>query len=91
MTQKEAILAALKAGDRLTGLIALQRFQCMTLAQRISELIHEGHHIKMTLIPNKAGGRKRIAEYRIDQPTEATCKTTGNANEHFSYAESQSR
>lgn len=69
MSQKQQILDALKAGRRLTGLIALQDFQCMTLAQRVSELQMEGHAIHSRLIPNKPGGRKRVAEYWMDQPT----------------------
>ena len=67
MSQKDDILAALRTGERLTSLQALQRFQCMTLAQRVSELNREGAGIQSRLIPTKEGGRKRIAEYFIEQ------------------------
>ena len=45
-TQHEMILAALKAGDRLTVLEALQRFDVYALSQRIGELKKMGHDIK---------------------------------------------
>ena len=45
-TQHEMILAALKAGDRLTVLDALRRFDIYALSQRIGELKKEGHDIK---------------------------------------------
>ena len=87
MSQKDAILAALQAGDRLTPLIALQRFQCFTLSQRVTELRAEGYNIRSTLIPNQPGGRKRIAEYWIDQPIGEQHAETANAG--FSHAAGQ--
>ena len=67
MSQKQAILEALQAGERLTPLIALQRFQTMTLSQRVTELRAEGHPIQSRMVPNCEGGRKRVAEYYIDR------------------------
>jgi len=66
MSQKDAILTALQAGERLTPLKALQRFQCMTLSQRVTELRREGKPINSRMVPNHEGGRKRIAEYWME-------------------------
>ena len=38
MTQTDEILQALRAGERLTPLAALERFGCFRLAARIHEL-----------------------------------------------------
>lgn len=67
MSAKVEILKALQAGERLTPLVALQRFQTMTLSQRVTELRAEGHPIKSRMVPNHEGGRKRVAEYYLDR------------------------
>ena len=56
MTQNERILSALKRGDLLTPMRALNRFKCFRLAARIRELRDEGHKIQSRVIttPKKA-------------------------------------
>lgn len=44
-TEKQRILAWLKSGKRLTPILALRHFGCMSLSQRIGELIRDGHDI----------------------------------------------
>ena len=61
-TQKENILAYLKAGHSLTGLEALQLFGTMKLATRISELRSEGHDILHQMV-NRNG--KWVAKYQM--------------------------
>ena len=63
MTQKQAILAALKRGEVLTPMIALQRFNCYSLAQRISELCASGVNIKRGRCKTMSG--KIVGEYRM--------------------------
>lgn len=63
MTQEAQILAALKAGDRLTPLDALQRFGCFRLSARIYDLRRAGHHINSQVIETRSG--KRVAVYWI--------------------------
>ncbi len=67
MSQKANILEALQAGERLTPIQALARFQCFTLAQRVKELRNMGFTIHSELIPNREGGRKRIAVYWMNK------------------------
>lgn len=66
MSQKQRILEALQAGERLTPLRALERFQCMTLAQRVSELRRAGHPINDRLVQAGVSGQKRVAEYWME-------------------------
>lgn len=63
-TQSKMILAALRNGDRLTHLIAEQRFRCLRLGARIYDLKQQGHEIKRRMITVPSG--KRLAEYYID-------------------------
>ena len=51
MTQKQAILTALKRRQRLTPLDALRRFGCFRLAARIADLRADGLNI-VTSIKN---------------------------------------
>lgn len=62
MKQKDAILAALRAGDRLTPLDALYKFGCNRLAARVWELKLEGHPVTSRLV--KRGGAE-VAEYAL--------------------------
>ena len=61
MTQAEHILQALKDGDRLTPLDALNRFGVFRLAARVSELRRDGHDIVTT---TRKGG-KQYAVYHL--------------------------
>jgi len=60
MSQAKEILTALKGGERLTPLDALNRFGCMRLASRISALKQEGNTIYTRTIKD---GKKSYAEY----------------------------
>lgn len=64
MTQVDAILAHLKAGNRLTPIEALNRFGCFRLAARISDLRKEGNNV---LVENVTRNGKTFAEYRLDE------------------------
>ena len=63
-SQNKMILAALRNGDRLTQLSALQRFNCFRLGARIYDLTQQGHDIKRRMITVASG--KRVAEYYMD-------------------------
>ncbi len=65
MTQKEAILAGLTRGERLTPLNALIRYHTMALSQRIGELKRDGHPIQSRMV---TVGEKRVAEYYLPNP-----------------------
>lgn len=65
VTQNELILAALLDGDELTPLDALNRFGCLRLAARISDLRRDGFQIDT--VSGEANG-KRFAKYRLVWP-----------------------
>ena len=44
-SQKQQILDYLKRGGKINKLDAFNMFGCMTLAQRIADLKHDGHKI----------------------------------------------
>jgi len=58
MTQAEAILAHLKAGNTITPIEALDKFGCFRLAARIIELRRDGYNIVTE-------GDKNYAVYRL--------------------------
>jgi hypothetical protein len=62
-TQAGRILAHLRAGNRLTAIEALERFQCFRLAARIHELRREGWQIQERTVETRSG--KRVAEYSL--------------------------
>jgi hypothetical protein len=62
-TQANRILAYLRAGNRLTALEALERFQCFRLAARVHELRREGHRIEEQMVETPSG--KRVAQYWV--------------------------
>lgn len=62
-TQNEKILKALKAGERITPLGALERFGCFRLASRISDLKRQGYNIRCEMV-NGANG-KRWGRYTL--------------------------
>lgn len=64
MSQKLEIQRALAKGDKLTPLLALNRFGCLSLSQRVGELKREGWPVKSKLI--EIGG-KRVAQYWINR------------------------
>lgn len=67
MTQKEAILIALKNGRKLTPLEALQDFGCFRLAARIYDLERDGYVIdrKMIEVVGKIAGKCKVAQYSL--------------------------
>ena len=60
MTQTEALLAALRRGESLTPLIALNRYGVLALSQRMTPLIRAGYPIRSELVKV---GRKTVAQY----------------------------
>lgn len=58
------ILMALKQGVRLTPLLALSMFDCLSLSQRIGELKRLGWPIHTEII--EVTSKKRVAQYRMD-------------------------
>jgi hypothetical protein len=64
VTQKDMIRSWLKAGKRLTPMVALNEFGCFSLAQRIKELRREGLHI-CTTFKKDQNTKKIFAEYSL--------------------------
>ncbi len=62
MTQKNAILEYLRAGNTLTPLEALNKFGCFRLGARIWDLKQEGWNIESKLIELNG---KHVSGYRI--------------------------
>ena len=65
MTQKERVLAHLKAGKKLTRLNAWDTLGIIECPARISELRNEGHDIRTTMfsVKNRYGEPVRIARW----------------------------
>ena len=63
MSQCEQILSELQAGRTITPLQAFERFGCLALHSRISELRNEGHRIACEIV--SANG-KRWGQYRLE-------------------------
>lgn len=57
------ILMALKNGERLTPLIALRKYDCLSLSQRVGELKRAGWPILTEMVQVPSG--KKVAEYRM--------------------------
>lgn len=55
------LLRALQAGERLTPISALERFQCFSLSQRMGELRRMGWPITAQMVRVPSG--KKVAEY----------------------------
>lgn len=65
MSQGDAILKYLMAGNTITSLEALKFFGCFRLGARIWDLKKAGYEIDMELID--AGNGKHVAAYRLAQ------------------------
>lgn len=63
-SQQERILAWLRSGRKITQLEALNKFGCMRLASRISDLKKAGYPIKMMKILTMTG--KYVAQYSME-------------------------
>jgi len=61
MSQTKQILDYLRKGKKITPLDALNRFNCLRLAARISELRAQGHPIESEDYKTKSG--KIVARY----------------------------
>jgi len=59
------LLFALRRGEKLTVLVALNRYGVFALSQRCTELRALGWPIKSKMIQVESG--KRVAEYSLDQ------------------------
>ena len=57
------LLMALKQGERLTPLVALERYNCFSLSQRCGELRRMGGPIEVQRVKVNSG--KSVAEYRM--------------------------
>lgn len=57
------LLMALKSGERLTPLLALEKFNCLSLSQRLGELKRMGWPIQSRLVTVPSG--KKVAEYSL--------------------------
>lgn len=62
-TMTYELLMALKKGERLTPLSALERYRCFSLSQRMGELKRAGWPILTQMVPLHSG--KKVAEYRL--------------------------
>lgn len=58
------LLMALQGGERLTPLIALNKFQCLSLSQRVGELKRAGWPIVSEMV--SVGSGKRVACYWME-------------------------
>jgi hypothetical protein len=69
-SQSAAILAALQAGDAITPMDALHRFNCMRLGARIKDLkdgkLNRTRYDIQTVMVSRQG--KRFAQYRLMTP-----------------------
>lgn len=68
MKQTDAILEHLKSGKSLTGLEALNVYQCFRLAARIKDLRAEGYDIKTETIHRQG---KIYASYSLNTAPDA--------------------
>jgi len=62
ISQADAILAHLRAGNTITPAEAYSLFGCLALHSRIAELRERGHVIACRIVQ---AGRKHFGEYRI--------------------------
>lgn len=65
LTQETAILQALKAGETITPLDALNRWGCFRLGARIHDLRRKGYDIKTARQKGLLG--QRYAAYSLNQ------------------------
>ncbi len=62
-TQLWTLLTALRRGERLTVLVALDQYQCYALSQRIGQIKALGWHVQRRMV--KVGSGKAVAEYSL--------------------------
>lgn len=66
MSQENRILMALKAGEKITPIDALEKFGCFRLSGRIKGLRNQGYDIITTMIETPTG--KHVAQYWMVVP-----------------------
>ncbi len=76
MDQTTAILRHLRAGHELTPIEAFERFGCLRLAARISDLRRDGYAIETRI---EKGKGKRWAAYRLCAPVQRELFTSAEA------------
>ena len=64
------LLCALQAGEKLTPLLALEKYHCLSLSQRIGELKKQGWPILTEMVEVASG--KRVACYSMSNPRRFT-------------------
>lgn len=64
-TMTYELLSALKSGERLTPLSALEKYRCFSLSQRMGELRRSGWPIVSQMVSVSSG--KKVAEYRMGE------------------------
>lgn len=64
-TMAYELLSALKNGEMLTPLSALERYKCFSLSQRMGELRRAGWPIVSQMISLPSG--KKVAQYRLQE------------------------
>ena len=71
MTQEDAILNDLRAGNKLSPMGALQKFNCWALSSRVSDLnkrgVTKGFHIGCKMVTNN---NKTYGEYFMEYDSE---------------------
>lgn len=70
-SQKRAIKSHLISGGSITPIEALNKYGCLRLAARISELRSDGMHIKTVLTRSRSNPHKKYATYSLNGGTEA--------------------
>ena len=63
-SQKARILAYMQAGNRITPLVALDRFKCFRLGARIADLKEDGIDIQSRFVTTVS--EKKVKEYWIN-------------------------
>ncbi len=62
-TKKQRILSHMKKGRWITPAQAFSKYGCLSLSQRIGDLIQEGHNIQKDWLVTDTGARVR--KYRL--------------------------
>ena len=68
-TMTYQLLRALKSGEKLTPLTALERYQCFSLSQRMGELRRSGWPIQSAMVKVNSG--KKVAMYWMGEESQA--------------------
>jgi hypothetical protein len=64
-TQNYELLRAFKRGERLTVAVALERYGCFAISQRVGELRRQGWPVRSQTIKLPSG--KHVSEYWMDK------------------------